>query len=684
MILRKASSIVLLLLVVAASAGAQEGHRGRMFLGPIIGGDFGFDRGAIPVLALSTDCGLFTKGTSISPSAGLRLMFPSALLPRLGVIATGSLSFSSSRFSADPVDPIRIFDNENSALIELHRVFIFNPTYWRTDFDLLLSYGVADRLMIAAGGAVRFQLQGKYRETDNVLGPGDYSFRDGLRVHEVTNGSRLTTNRAVVGPTMHVSYGFPIGGGRLLAPEIAVTADLTSPIREAEWRRYSIGGRLALLFDISPVTPIEPPVIAIDSVPARVDPPARPRLSAAISLYSVDEMNRPLSVTKIHVNEVLLRQHAPLIPAIFFDRDSTTFPSRYATLQRREIDSFYVDGLAGLDVLDIQHHSLDVIGSRLRANPSSRLTLFGSASRDERPEVQRARAETVRGYLEKTWGIGRSRIIMKDGLGPMHRSNESVEDGRADNRRAELVTTPEWVMAPVITEQIVRDFDPPIIRMSPTYDAAAGMKQWTITVMQNGDTIARYTDRDAARSMQPELTWRLAPDQIDSNLAPLEAELVVEDSTGATVSARTQVAMTLEKRLQVVDGRVARNGDREQISYMLVGFGYNSSELGKQNEATIRDIAGALRDSASVTIIGYTDRIGEDERNVQLSTQRAERAAAALQSLLEQRGLHGVRIDAAGRGRDMERFENDLQEGRALSRGVGIVVEESTGIARGH
>ena len=67
-----------------------------------------------------------------------------------------------------------------------------------------------------------------------------------------------------------------------------------------------------------------------------------------------------------------------------------------------------------------------------------------------------------------------------------------------------------------------------------------------------------------------------------------------------------------------------------------------------------------------MSIVGYSDRLGEAEHNLKLSTERAQNTAKEL----------GVSVDnAQGGGENTELFDNNLPEGRFYSRTVSIVIE---------
>jgi outer membrane protein OmpA-like peptidoglycan-associated protein len=281
----------------------------------------------------------------------------------------------------------------------------------------------------------------------------------------------------------------------------------------------------------------------------------------------------------------------------------------------------------------------------------------------------------VRDYLVNTWNVPRSRITVLRSPGPISRSGESTEDGREENRRVEFSSNTGTLLGPIASERIVREYTPPAIDIVPDIHAEAGVRRWSITISQANTIVAQYASDDSVSittGRTADRTWNIADDQIDSVPSPIRVELRVEDSTGAVVTAYDELPITMERRVRVVE----RQGeeDAEKITYRLVAFDYNSSEPAAGHISTLKEIATEIDSSTHVSVVGYTDRIGGEGFNVELSKRRAERVSELLQEQLQRRGIRTIPIVSTGAGIDAERFGNDTPQGRILSRGVLIMV----------
>ena len=103
-----------------------------------------------------------------------------------------------------------------------------------------------------------------------------------------------------------------------------------------------------------------------------------------------------------------------------------------------------------------------------------------------------------------------------------------------------------------------------------------------------------------------------------------------------------------------------------------VQFGTGRADITEQYRPLI-DLAVELmttRDSISLTVIGHADNVGDDETNLRLSVERAQRTADEIVG----RGVDAARITVDGRGELEPIASNDTPEGRQANRRVEFSV----------
>lgn len=674
-------SVQVLMLTVFASLpmlgqgeGTEEGS--NFWLGPVIEGRFGIDVGSVPVYAGSFDCGEFSSGHSFAVSIGDVIFLPTLFSERAGLQSAISFSFASGTLSTDPIDPIRRLDTETGELVDVDQEYRLNATTASAMFDLQGTLRFSNRIGVGFGGFISTRLSSDITQTEHILAPDNIRLSNGLKENEMPGGTRPEAKRIGFGPLLSATYSLPLGERSRVVSGLVIRPDVATGLQEYSWRRIGIGLSAAVLFNLSPKEPPPPaerpsPGEAPDDVPE-----SPPLLTASIRMVGVNDRGEEIPSARIDVFETFYRRHVPLIPAAFFEEGRSELPERYVRLDRDRIEDFAPGDLVETDEVGIQQQILNVVGRRLVERRDATITLAGSSSRGEDPGLGRKRAESVRQYLIDVWGIPTGRIGIADRGRDMERSSEETEEGRGDNRRVEIVSSDARILGPVVTTRIVREFNPPLIRLKSDFDAEKGVRKWRLVITQAGSELATYgSDVPDAGG---EMNWHILQERLDQDLSPLHAVLTVEDSTGATVSSESDLPIALVKRPRVVDRRVEQRGDRERLAWSLVGFGFSSAVVDRRNESVLHEVAGIVRENAEVTVTGYTDRIGDRERNRQLAIERATNVATLLKGTLKGMGTEGVRVTVEGGGMETERFDNDLPEGRALARGVEIVVQQKS------
>lgn len=638
---------------------------------------WGTQNGEFPVYG-SPGCGLFSDGRIDLRTGSVGIAIPDPLHWGLDLHALLRYEHAASVYRSTPLDAQTVFDSLENRLVDIDREFRYKATIHTLALDLRADWDLGRMWHLSTGIGFGIGISERFQQIDTILGPTGRSFPDGESAHPMQSFVHGSSPPYSVGFSTAIGWGDAAIPGLPLRvrPQLFGRIDLRSQVDEYLWTSLAGGIGISAFIDFSRKAPPAEPIAVVPTPTPPSAPPTPP--SASISMYGIDDTNRPSQEAVISVTEIVNRRYTPLLPVVYFDSGTVTIPSRYRQLDEESVRNFNYLDVAELDPLPLSHWLLNIIGLRLQDDPDGKIILYGSISDDEPPSIGIDRARAVRDYLVRIWKVPSHRIEIRSGAGSMALSNERTSDGRNENRRVLIESLAGNFLAPLATERIVREFNPPRIRIIPNYSAPEGVKDWRVVVRQNGTPLAEFTDLDSIETASSDISWRLLDKHIGSPLGALIADLTVVDSLGQTAQASDSIELQLQQDSQVVESYRERRGNMERIYYNLMGFDYKSPTGNAPHQRQLREVARQIRPGAQVSVTGYTDRIGDDRSNVELSHARAEYAVNQIRASLSPAIAAQVSFTLQGAGVDLDRYANDLPEGRVLSRGVTVVVEQRT------
>jgi outer membrane protein OmpA-like peptidoglycan-associated protein len=634
-----------------------------------VGGAFGAAPVAstIPIYGNDPACGVYGDATAIQygPSATMRL--PQLFSESLGLALRAGLLMQSSQHSGDPIDPQRAVDPVTGTLIDVDRELLLEPGLGALAVDLLASYSLGG-LAIAAGPSVGFYVAQEAEARDVINAPSHATFRDGSREQVVEGGTTLTGESLAIAAVLDVSYAIPMSRRVLLSPRAEARIAFTSPYAEGSWSQFGIAAGIDLLFDITPAPRVDPPVVAVVDTPRASPTVITPTIDVA--LRSMDSTGAVLDgPAEVIYRDVVERRHLPLIPAVFFDSASTALPARARQYGAEVKPSDMSSVLEELSTLEAQTQLLNVVGERLRANRLLSVRLVGSTSGDEDRGLAAARAATVRTYLVDVWRVDPSQVAIDPDVRQIRLSSEATAEGRAENRRVEVIARETDVLRPVLVERRISQAVLPVrlaLRMRSDVPA-----KWTARLSDATGELQRIDT-----TTQSALIVTVQPDEITPQSTSLSLAATAHFDRAEAQRRSVSIPLTWRRERTIIQGATERTADRERTTWQLLGFQFNSPDILARHREELRGMVSMISDSAHIVVTGYSDRLGEEKRNLELSRERAEGVAAALREELARRGNRSSTIEVVGAGVDETRFSNDLPEGRFLSRGVTVVAEQ--------
>lgn len=373
------------------------------------------------------------------------------------------------------------------------------------------------------------------------------------------------------------------------------------------------------------------------------------------------------------IEEVTTIDSSPLLNYVFFETGQSDIPSRYATFSNQaDTKAFNESRLKG--TMEKYTHVLNIIGSRLRANPEARIKIVGCNSNrgDEynRKDLSRSRAESVRAYLKYIWGIESARMDLEARNLPEVASASSVDEGRAENQRVEMYSESPTLLDTIKSTYVEKISNAQEVQVLPQIQAGYDLARWTVALVGDGtliDSTAGHGD------LMPTYQFNLQDIGLGKigGYENIGADIEVEDKRGQTYKTHASTSVQFIKR----EERVAKKeGYKVMEKYALILFDFNRADIKDRNRAVVDRIVSRIKEvpTARIRIEGHTDTIGKEAYNIDLSKRRAK---AAFDMILAGGAIGSGDISYEGAGPHNPLFDNELPEGRALNRTVTVTLE---------
>lgn len=655
-----------LLLVLVASIGSRASAQndslrpdGIRYLGPYL--DLGLTRstGLLSVPGLE-DCTHFTNGDGVRREGGLLFESPLwrtfALQLRLGASQeSGSFSYE---FDAGPTR-----DGETGA--EVRAIFRDQLDYNRTAVVLAPSIVVPVisglRLRLGLEMDHPFASDESYRQI--AVTPADLLFGGGKRELEVMHGTIVPQSSLGVGIAGGVSViDIPVWRSALLSPELSFAIPLTNRATSGDWRSYSLSVGATLRFPLNSSERVD----TTDTLNVLPPPPVVTLLPALVPSITTSP-----DTVRVTIEERDSIEYLPLLNQIYFAEGEDELPSDYRRISREERDFFSYAQLTG-SALDVYYQILNIIGLRMQDVPEATLAINGYRNGRERDQaLARQRAETIREYLVRVWGIAPRRLKVRGGGLPPNPSRETLPEGFEENSRVELIPSDPNIIGPVVRRHTQRDANPPAITFFPKALSEAGIRDWRLEVEEGGRPWKRFLGNGALPDSIV-WTWRSDSGSLPTLPMRLSYRLAVVDSTGQRVETRSREIEVRYTSLRAK--RLAHQDDTLIENYSLLLFNYDSRKVSESDNLFLQAIAGNTGSGAVVTFTGFTDSLGEESYNRELANARAHEAA----KIFEGFAPSGVVVIVSDKGGERERFPYDTPEGRAHCRTVFIEVRTAS------
>lgn len=563
-----------------------------------------------------------------------------------------------------------------------------------------MQYNVVSRLWVGIGVRAAFVTSSNFSQTEVITEPSTGTFANGMRSRNVVPTQGIPdANRISAGLVAGVSLDVPLNRDAtlLLAPELTYCYSVTSVVRGIDWSVDQL--RFGASIKWSPLLAgftrgtekVTRDDIQSDDVVLGLETKGRTdtirvarkeelsNLVVAITASALEAEGMEGPIVNLRVEEFLSVLMTPLLPYIFFDENSSIIPTRYIQLGLDETAGFEEKKINRVDRLFTYHHILSVIGKRMIENPTSTITLVGcnADNGDEKGNLllSEQRAKAIKRHFTTHWGVAADRIAIEVRNLPEKASLTKAEEGYQENRRVEIRSHNPVITKPLITDDTLRVSNPPAIRFRFNVKADVKIVSWRVVAEQHGTVIRSF---EGTGHIPTEIDWNMDKEGTQPRAdAPLKYTLYAIDASGRTASASDSIPI---EQITIRRKKIERRDDKLINRFSLILFEVRSSEIKSVNKQLIELIKKSISPSSSVSVSGYTDRLGDASANQALAESRAKATAKALGVETESVG-HGEPHAGARRGAmifsrgNADTFNPGLPEGRLYTRTVDVVVE---------
>ncbi|MDP4242025.1 MAG: OmpA family protein [Bacteroidota bacterium] len=542
----------------------------------------------------------------------------------------------------------------------------------------MAGYSLFSNARILAGPTLGYIAFNNFSERETLIQPVTVgTFENGLRTRNVYSGVTPHASKFYFGLNFGAQYQLPLNSSQTLLafPEAFYSWGLTPLVSGMNWRANSVAIGLLVEYHLRSEPPQLPPTpqpAAIPSPPPPVLPlVAPPVFTVGLSATTIDSASvdgsssvavRPMK--RLVVEDYVRIQYRPLLNYVFFDKGSAVIPGRYHAMTSQQLKTYDFHSFNNYPTLQLYYELLNVIGERLREIPNGKITIVGCSDGVEPggKALSRTRATAVSGYLHDVWGIEAGRMKIESRELPQRPSPIDDSDGAEENRRVEIYSDLWPVVEPILTRDTAHIPKPEILRFLPSSKSSSEVTEWEIAAGESNRKLKDFTGKGA---LPTHLDWDLRKEP-ESLLAKLDTiHAVLEATNQHDQEAESNDVPIPVHHYTLPDKHQEGSTDTIISRYSLILFDFDRSELSASNRRIADFVKSRIAQDSRTNIFGYTDRIGSDEYNRQLSELRARTTEQTI----------GVRAtNVQGLGRSVLLYDNTLPEGRFYSRTVSVIV----------
>ncbi len=488
------------------------------------------------------------------------------------------------------------------------------------------------------GLAASFITQKSFTLNESIKTPG-VTYSDGTTSQSEIAGDIPKTSGMILSIPIGVKYDLFHTDGFTISPEINYNLALNDFHSDSKWKINQFTAGVSVVYNIPKANEPEPIYAPIPKLP---EPPIETEISSQTVLYVNDKLANKNTNAELHYSLNENRIEMPVLPYIFFDKDS------YAVTKHTNPD---------LDMISLSNY---INSTSENNNEINKIKIIAVATEDEVANIAEKRMATAIELL-KASNIKIENIEKETKVIPTKklRYPEIAEENRCVY--FEMANNNSFVISKTIERDVKFSSLNTKIKIIPNSQAGIDSIKGDVYL---DDNFIGSINRD-------ENIFNIDNKYFDVNelskIYKLSVKYIITDKNGNKKEfyETANIKQVLDNKTENINKKMLLNDNQSNL-YFIAYNTFDSSNPYMINPAAKEIIENAISNGKQVEIYGLTDNLGTQEYNLNLSVKR-------VQSILKKLSIDSELITI--KSTEKYFFENTTAFGRLLNRSVIMFVK---------
>jgi len=592
----------------------------------------------------AVDCGIFSSGNGFSYLGELSI--EKAINENLQISLSGGYYDRSGKFSVNNAFESRDLNTNQVITVTAENSIETNLSYIEIVPEIkyvLFKNLINGPFRIGFGPRLSMPLIKQFIQQEKIISPSNAVFINsgGIRTQtrDLADGDISSISSMQYGLRFGVENLLKIGNDNYFTQSLNFDYNLSNVTNDADWKIWSFNLTLGIRFSVKNPEPSKEPEIKYEQIEEEIiqkEPEIvvveKPKPILELKINGFDNL-------KIETGNELLST-IPLVNSVFFELNSSELSPFYNLNRQKDLDLFYSDPIV------MHSFVLQRIADIVNKNENSNIVLQSSTSgQDESNDLNlsKKRAENVKQALISL-GVPESKIKINSLINPTNLSNPDVAEGRAENRRVEI-----------------------LVKNAPLQEYVNFVNYRELFGDINYSVVAENVDNPKIEVTESINNSKVNIDTSGNYKFSINKRLSNnENNVNIKISSKFNDLTSSDQETYDISNAEVISKDYNLDNFLaILLFDFNKSELSDENKSLLKQLSEKLPQGATIELIGSADIIGTNEYNQELAKQRALNTEKYINQISDK----NFKITTKTM---LDKFDDATPQGRYLNRSIKI------------